>query len=391
VARTQDVSIHDIDGEMLNTATSVATSGRFADPFAAGQTGETAHVSPLPTYLLAAVLRIAPDSGSATTLSRLIATFSVCLQLLLMLAVARSLGLNAREIGVTGYVFALYPVNPYAELNGAWGQPYAAIAVAITALVLSGRWTASGRKAALAGFVVGIALLVTPVALLFASGFVARRAWLSRGRIQRWPFASRLGIALVGLLVALAPWTARNRVVMGHWFLVRDNLGLELGVSNYPGASPTRRGNAASFSEYHPNVSEEAAARVQEVGEVAYGAEMQRRALGWMSEEPWEFLRLSAARASLFWLPRSGGLRSVVEVATLGLMILGLITALRGRRLLLTDLGLGIAAFSTIYAVVQVSPRYSYPVQWAVMILVGVGAVTLLNFTLGWHSRPTRG
>ena len=129
-----------------------------------------------------------------------------------------------------------------------------------------------------------------------------------------------------------------HRVVMGHWFLVRDNLGLELGISNYPGAAPTRRGNAVSFSEYHPNVSEEAAARVREIGGVAYGAEMQRRAVGWIADEPVEFLKLTAARASLFWVPRSGGLRTMAEVGTAFLMMVGLATAFRRRRHLLLDL-----------------------------------------------------
>jgi hypothetical protein len=376
VVRMQGESLLDIDGELLNVATSLVNTGRYADPFGAGPTGVTAHVAPVTTFLLAAILKLTPDIEVATLVSRLLAVASACLQLLAMLAIARNSGLPARESLAGGLVLAVYPANPFCELNGAWEHAYAALALACLALLLLPPIT-TARAALARGCATGFALLVTPVAILFVAGLFARRVLVQPRALLSRRSAGLIAVGLCGLVVTVAPWLVRNRIALGYWINVRSNFGIELRVSNSELATPSFPTNGKSFSTYHPHLSKQAVARIREIGEVGYNIEMRANALRWIREHPADFVRLTIARASLFWLPRSGGLRTIAEACELVLAIIGVAVVVSERRSMLVDLALGCVAFSGIYYLVQFDFRYSYPIQWAMALFVGIALVAL--------------
>jgi hypothetical protein len=159
--------------------------------------------------------------------------------------------------------------------------------------------------------------------------------------------------------------------------LIRDNLGLELGVSNSALATPTLSENINSFVKYHPNTSTDAVQRIRKIGEVRYNKEMQRIALNWIKEDPIAFASISAKRAAYFWIPPAGPLRMIAQLFTIGLATAGAVITVKRRRRMLIDLGMGCLGFSSIYYFIQFDPRYSYPIQWAVAIFAGVGLIAI--------------
>lgn len=94
-----------------------------------------------------------------------------------------------------------------------------------------------GRQLFAIGAFIGLAalgkpnlLLLAPVALLA----YARPTPILRPRL--WPWR-RLLILLVGLLVVVAPFTLRNRLVGGDWVLISSNGGINFFIGNNPQSS----------------------------------------------------------------------------------------------------------------------------------------------------------
>jgi hypothetical protein len=238
-----------------------------------------------------------------------------------------------------------------------------------------------GRDGAALGAITGIGGHVTPLVLpmmLLATigGALARRPRL---RVRR-SFAPAFAALL---LVVVAPYTARNWRVMGAPFFIRDNLGLEIAVSNADAARLTAESNldAGAAMDTHPFVSPAAAVRVREEGEVKYNRRRLAEGLTWIRAHPTRFLVMTMQRGALLLVPwsRRPYQRAVVALISLG-FVLGLFFLWRsGNGTAAAVLAGAVVGYDAIYLFVQHDLRYVYPMLRveslaAAAMVVGIAA-----------------
>jgi hypothetical protein len=120
-----------------------------------------------------------------------------------------------------------------------------------------------------------------------------------------------LGIIILLPVVIVASWIIRNFLVFDRLILVRDNLGLELSVSNNDCAMFGIEQNIGSgcFDKVHPNANIDEARRVLANGEPKYNDLKLREALHSDNAHPARFLRLCALRVAAFWIAPTSGVR----------------------------------------------------------------------------------
>jgi hypothetical protein len=343
--------------------------------------------------------------------------------LLPLLAVAAGL---PRRVGVLGalvgiVMFLLLPANVRPlETQGSWENTWAALGiVALSILAAStfrqARFT-TGRAVAW-GVAWGVYLLLIPtMALVFPvwliqlriSDFGLRisghnvgnpqsaicnpqwqglagpnRASETHGKPGPAPAARRwlrfAGLSTACLLATLAPWTIRNWLVLGAPVWGRDNLGLELHVSNNDCAAATfaEMQRSGCHAKTHPNANPQEAAKIREVGEIRYNQQRLRDALAWVRSHPARFTGLTLERFALFWFPEAG--RGAASYPLWGVTLAGfagLILCYKENRLTAPLFGSLLLVYPLIYYFVQHFLRYRYPVLW-VSSLMAAYALTV--------------
>jgi hypothetical protein len=371
----------DVQAEWENIARNLASTGEFANPYPS-PTGPTAHSAPAYPFLLSLVFR-AVGTGPEGRLGCLILNAvlaSLTYALLPLLSAVAGLpvlvGMAAAVLG------AAVPPRLFSELMvGAGGTQLRALAwIAMQVLTLywfrgdaasPARWLAYGACWG-AAFHVDPALL--PVCLFWA-GVLGWRARRQAG----FGVVSGLLLLLIGLGLALSPWTLRNRKQLGAWMFIRSNLGLELATDNTDSAlpmdpweyTPIRLYEYRQLMSQHPYGSARERERIRAIGEVAYNRERLREALEWIRRNPRRFAVLSLQRFRYFWFYPGVGkrYRNVVLYPMVILAGWGLLRMLRRHRFAgLLFLGDWIAYPSTYYFI-AVSGRYRYPMEWTILLL----------------------
>jgi hypothetical protein len=242
-----------------------------------------------------------------------------------------------------------------------------------------------------AGLLWGLLILICPVAIL------ALAAWLvllHRGRLLSH---ARKLVLLVIPLVVIAPWVVRNYESFHKFVFVRDNLGLELEVSNNPCATFSFELNRISgcYSEHHPNESLDQAMAVRDLGELAYNKQRMALAKAWIRENPRAFLKLTAQRSIAFWLPTAlqaeqsaitnvehtyehySPLRDVVvSLASLAALV-GLVLLWKRNRAAAIVLSTWLLTFPLVYYLTQYGERARIPIMWAILLSAGYAATEL--------------
>ena len=186
---------------------------------------------------------------------------------------------------------------------------------------------------------------------------------------------------------------------------MRDNLGLELSLSNNDCAQFGISLNNLSGCDFkgNPNVNKDEAKKVLQLGEVEYNKLQSRDALRWIIDHPARFMKLTAMRFVVFWIPNESGKIFLITPTRLpavtpkpaGAAATGDSTGgPPSRRLeraviylmtLLSGIGLVIlyrqdiesmavcmsclTIFPLIYYVVEFEDRYRYPVLWVTFLL----------------------
>ncbi len=271
-----------------------------------------------------------------------------------------------------GVLFALYPPSIWNAINVVWDTTFVSFGT-LACLVLLTRASAFATTRGV--IVLGLAwgglafLNPAPMALLPA---VFLYIALREGSL--WDRGRNAVIFSLALVAVCAPWMLRNARVLGTPNL-RPNFGVELRLGNNPEAN----GHPVPF-KFHPSHVPAELALYRELGEKAYAANCQQRALRWIEAEPARFASLCLRRIVYFWVgdppltderkSGSAGARfdpnawaKFVSFAALG--ILGWIGALRwrgparDRALLLASL----ACFGLAYYVTHVSERYRFPID----------------------------
>src|SRR5581483_8357383 len=227
------------------------------------------------------------------------------------------------------------------------------------------------RKPVRAGLWSGACLLTNPASLPALAALV-----FSTSRAGRTFEGRRFVIPVAGLaLILCGPWVIRNWVVLGAPFFIRDNLGLELYISNQDRAAAELVSNWPLW-HLHPNQNPQEAKLVADMGEGRYNQMRMRDACDWIRTHPKQFLKLSAARVFYYWFPsRNEGWPAHLY----GIMsVLGIWGAWISRKnRLALSLVLAAVAYSATFTVISTNLRYRFPSLWISALLAGYGVVEI--------------
>jgi hypothetical protein len=371
--------------ETLHVARAIATTGHFADPFGSVQahSGYTAHLAPVYPVLLALLFRGVGYGLASLTLLWAVNLVFLALQISVLPHISMRLGLGALP-GIFGALLAI--LLPHYTVDFVWESLLVGMELAILCLftnkILDGPHSA--RKAALLGVFWGIAALTNPVTVLVLAAWVLAFSFSQQPKVRRATIAGSATIVVVAVLVC-APWIIRNKVRIGGLFFIRDNLGLELSVSNNDCASATLLKNFDSGCQniVHPIRNSEITTQIAGMGEYQFNNLQLRQALTWIAGHPKRFAWLTAQRFALFWFPVKGlapfrRYPPIVWITTL-FSFFGLIRLWQRNRRAAWVLGGAVLMYPLIYYVVQFEPRYRDPVLWVSLLLAGYGLTELLR------------
>jgi len=377
-------------GEAWCLAQSLCDTGKFANPFAALDTGPSAHLAPVFPAFLAILMKI---FGKSTFIGALAGALVVSFQLALYPVFSRMLGMGE----INGIIAASIWIVAKPGVAWLWEAHYVAILVAVACCCyrryLDEETRARRKLAWILGALMGFSILTSPTVAPIYATWLAWEMWYHKSAFFK---KSLLPLVLLPVVI-IAPWTIRNYLVLHSFPIIRDNFGLELSVSNNDCARATMRANFESgcFAEFHPYDNVNEARKVMEMGEVKYNELQLREALRWISSHPARFTKLSIMRLIAFWMPTDNftihyaGRWHRLERGTVYLMTLlsgsGLVVLYRRDPKSAAVLIPCLTAFPFVYYVVQSSDRYRYPIMW-VTFLLGALPITACAQRL-WLSR----
>ncbi len=376
--------------ESLQIACSLAHTGTFSDPFQTMPTGPSAHLAPLyPAFLALLMKWFGENSYAGFAMGwAVIGVIGIHLALLPFLARRFRFGFSTGVVAAAAFLFA--QISPFVI----WESFY----VALLAMVLS--WlmydivtqTPSTAKivsiSVLWGVLLGLA--VVPVLVL-----LAWLVWIFLA--TQLPRRQKLALLLLPFVI-ISPWLVRNYSVFGHFIFMRDNLGLELAVSNNACAAFSFKANELTmcFEEKHPNKGFAEAERVRQLGEYEYNRVRMREALDWIQHNPKTFFTITVQRAVAFWFPSPTGNPFEATATPRGIllgwfMVLlslpGLWLMWKKNREATTIVLLWLLLFPPIYYVIQFDIRYRDPIVWATFLPAGFFIVEVAKGV--WHAfRP---
>ncbi|MGH9802133.1 MAG: hypothetical protein ACRD82_17360 [Blastocatellia bacterium] len=374
--------------EFERIALTLAATGVFGDPYRI-PTGPTAHHAPLYPLVLSWLYSLFGMGANGRLAQVLFNSGAASLQYAL-LPVAAAMGQLKRHIGIlAGLVGALVPLHLLIEINSM--ESLAGVALIGLFLLTLRTWQAepSWRAALMHGLGWGLALLLTPallpvfVALSLAGYFLA-------GKRASW-FQHTL-LTCCWAAVTLVPWTARNYVQFDALFFVRNNLGLELSVSNNDFARAAIDDNEKSGAyRNHPFSNQAEAERVKEMGEIAYHREKMQEAQRWIKAHPLRFARLTALRLFYFWFPKTTRPAQTILLWTLTVLSgAGLWQLFRINRAMAWGIALIWVSFPLAYYLLQASARYRFPIHWTFLLLAALATGNFLaeiNVRNRWNIR----
>jgi len=369
--------------ESLQLGSSLAFTGNYSDPFLPLSTGPSAHLAPGYPALVAVVIKLfgAGPTGyfALSWLTKIVLAF----QLALLPFLADYLGL----LPVTGAIAAGAWVVAHIPII-LWENDLAGLIIVVLAFPMykAFRIRLSKTEIVVTGLLWGILLLLTPVPLLVLW------TWLLALLLFGPQLKRHLMVLAVIPVLVIVPWLVRNYLVFRQPIFLRDNLGLELAVSNNPCAQfslELNQGLDGCFARNHPNESFIEALRVKAMGEPAYNKARLHEAFTWIHGNPSRFLALTAERFAAFWAPsvmdRSPGSADnyrpdwILDAFTV-LSIPGLLLTWRKNRYAAVVLGLWLLCFPPAYYLIQFDARYRHPILWATL-LPGAYLLTILIST----------
>ena len=389
-----------VSGESHNIAVSLARTGKFANPFGF-PSGPTAHIgmlTPLPSaaiyWLFGAETPIAEYALVAWNIGLVSLGVWLCWRLACALDVQRA----ARVAAVA--LVALLPLqfNFETQKGRNWEVPLAVTLLLWILLRLAGAdrtESVGARNMAITGAICGLLFIVSPPAGLSAMVAVALFHYL-RLPPARWWIAPVSAALVAGSLSGF--WALRNLRELGEPVALRDNLGLELAISNYPGAvHPNDPGIAyvTRLKQIHPiQLAAGTQAMRSAGGEIPYYRRMGQQARDWIAAHPRDFLMMCARRVREFFLPprwfRSPygtpvnfvGPRQLLTWASALAGLCTLIVMAARRRVYAYNL-VAVLACSLPYALVQPTLRYRYLVSTLLIFLAFDGIGRLIVWLRG--------
>ncbi len=358
-------------GENVRVARSLAANGTFADPFVTMRTGPTAHVAPVYPFLFSLALRAAGTGVAGVLVLWVWNVGLLALQMALLPLLSSRLGFGA----LPGLIAAaLGCISMACGMDSGW-ECFLAGALLMIACLLTDDitlWRRSGG-ATMLGVLWGILLLTNPVTLLLFVAWPVVKI-LTQARSDRAALAARFALMVFAASFTVAPWIARNYVRFGAFVFVRDNLGLELYTGNNPCAEPTlhEQIDSGCHAQTHPNPTAAIAAQLAAQGEVRFNQAKLHQALQWISANRSRFVILTAQRIRQFWLPDLEDRWQQIPVWGITFAaLIGFYMTAGKNRVWAWLIGSTWVLFPLIYYVVPSEPRYSYPIDWTLLLAAG--------------------
>lgn len=177
----------------------------------------------------------------------------------------------------------------------------------LVAMVAAGLLWLERRRAGwifLAGLLLGLAAVVRPNVLAF---FPAGLAWLGWVLKRRGDWLRAAGLWTAGLVLAVAPAAARNRVVAQDRVLISSNAGVNFYIGNNPDATGYCMAELPAWGPYrtcfdYPRICREVA---RQAGRPLKDSEISgfffAEGTRWARAHPGRFGELLAKKAVLFW------------------------------------------------------------------------------------------
>jgi hypothetical protein len=373
--------------EALEIGCSLAHKGTFSDPFRFLETGASAHIAPAFPAVVALIIRVFGDQADGAYFLQWVGALVLALQLSFWPFLSRRLGMGftAGVLGAFAFLFAGIVLLPM------WEAVHVGL-FAVTLAYCAHRILAGVPSWPLVVFISvlwGITFLLNPVPL-FAFLALLVWSWFSNKISKQKKFA----LAAIPLLV-ITPWFIRNYKVFGHFVMIRDNLGLELAVSNNSCAPFWFWGNfhGDCFRNLHPDESITEAEKVRDMGEYEYNQARLREAREWIRQNPGSFLKVSSQRLVAFWFPTPTGnpfsdQRVSAQMLVVWLLALlsapGLWLLWRKDRAAAGIVLIWLVLFPPVYYFIQYDVRYRYPILWATFL---PGCFFLTDVARGvWHT-----
>ena len=294
-------------GEAAYVAAAIGDGRGFADAFVPGQ-GPTAHLLPVTPLIAGGVYRVLGVYSGPSEAVLLVWSLTLVLACYMLVAKSFELLGSPRIAVLFGLlatlllpIYTSFEVFDFRVWEGGLGLLVAILPLFMVLTAEDGRRIP--RLELWLAVLPALAFFINPPLGLAAMLMLA--IWSLRHRREvRW---GRIAIGTAITLVALiGPWTARNWLVMGEPIWLRDNVGLELAMGNFPQAVGDRPFNELfdeRLAAIHPRDNPEVFRRVQAAGgEAAYARLMGRETMRWMRGHPAETaqLWLKHAREMLF-------------------------------------------------------------------------------------------
>jgi hypothetical protein len=168
------------------------------------------------------------------------------------------------------------------------------------------------------------------------------------------------------------PWSLRNKAQLGRLIFTRSNFGLELQVSNNDEATGDLEANVrnVNWMTLHPFSNEKQ--RKRELGNSARSpitVPNYMSAFGWIHENPGRFVKLTLSRITLLWFPRMLRVsQTLIQALIMILAICGVISLWRTDSLTTIFMSSACVAYSLVYVVIEVSPRYRFPIEGFLLV-----------------------
>jgi hypothetical protein len=396
--------------EGINIAVALAEKQQFADPYVR-PTGPTAHVPPAFPFATAAIFRIFGFGYSAAAVRNSVNIVGYGLLYASFPAAAAALGMGTGAGVLAGLGAAVVPPFRSSEVFRGRDE-WAAALLFLWLTVLVRRLTTDARPVRRDAVVLGVGwgvlvhiqpatVTVLPVHALIWLVLSRRSAsrispdWAPANAPQRKALAMaarQLLLAAAVVVLMLAPWTVRNYRALGGWFFVRDNLGIELWISNGEGAQPSLIANQRTkWYERHPMLSGMAMDEIRRDGEIAFNRRRLEEAWSWITTNPDRFADLTLARIAAFWMDLpSNPVTFAQRLAWSSAGWAGVLLLWRfGHRATAAYLVSILTVYPLVYYVMQYSNRYVVAISFAIFLPAGFAADCVAGQLFrGWR-RPS--
>lgn len=355
--------------ETLSVARNLAEHGQFANPFSPRLTGPTAHVAPIYPAFLALLIKAFGNSVVFVLVVNGITMAIHGLHAALLPSVSE-LFFQDRGPGIWAAVVTI--VLPAFFLFPQYEIMYVATGLMLFCLASSRFALRDGIGSALTvGAAIGFLALLNPASVLVS---VLWLAYVLAGR-QTGRTARFLCLAVLAAAATIAPWTWRNYRQFHRPIVIRDNLGLELYISNNDFAEGSFALNEANGTHrrLHPNNSDIASKACLTLGEAEYYQRCGASAIEWIRSHPARFADLTATRIRMFWFPNADGspgyARSIALITTAA--FLGMLLLYWRRCRVVGFVAGALLAYPFLYYFVQSDPRYRTPILWIPLLAAG--------------------